>query len=390
MEYIFPEKWVLLHMGLIFSITLALLLVAYVLGDSSSPPAGVGLFTVYFMASLLGWLTFTLQHVTDTPMVVDVPAVAAILNNYILFAAAGQRTGITRGRIPLGVICLASCLSVFFLPAEQMLTLHIATAALFCSGTAILFVRRALALANIGDAIMAYAASLAVIVLPVVLYQQFFLGNVSSAQAIALGVNSCAYALIALGFLASVLIEYQQHLSHLATEDPLTRLLNRRGLEEALHVSLAQAARQGLATSAVAVDIDHFKKVNDSFGQEVGDNVIRAVANVIERSSRAGDVVARTGGEEFLLILPDTDLESARILAERIRLTVGERPLVVEQQRIAVTVSLGVTSSYGEVDLDSLRLEAERAMYLAQRAGRNRVATVDSRPVHLSSAGAGG
>ena len=91
--------------------------------------------------------------------------------------------------------------------------------------------------------------------------------------------HSSAYALVAIGFLASVLIEYQQHLSHLATEDPLTRLLNRRGLEDALHISLAHASRETCPPPPSCVDIDHFKQVNDSFGHEVGDHVIRQVAN---------------------------------------------------------------------------------------------------------------
>ena len=116
------------------------------------------------------------------------------------------------------------------------------------------------------------------------------------------------------------------------------------------------------------VDIDHFKEVNDNFGHEAGDQVIRQVAQILQRMSRASDVVARTGGEEFLLVLPDTELDGARILAERIRADISERPLVVNQQRIPVTVSLGVAGSIGEVDLDELSQEADRAMYLAKRA----------------------
>jgi diguanylate cyclase (GGDEF)-like protein len=182
-----------------------------------------------------------------------------------------------------------------------------------------------------------------------------------------------------------VLIEYQQHLSHLATEDPLTRLLNRRGLEDALSLSLAQAARKALNTSGIMVDIDHFKKVNDSFGHEVGDQVIKLVAEFLRTMSRASDVVARTGGEEYLLILPDTSLDDARVLAERIRMAIAEHPLLVSRQRIPVTVSLGVASVVGEADLDELYKEADRAMYLAKRGGRNRVASVENKPVHLST-----
>jgi diguanylate cyclase (GGDEF)-like protein len=113
--------------------------------------------------------------------------------------------------------------------------------------------------------------------------------------------------------------------------------------------------------------------------------VIQQVAGTVQRMSRASDVVARIGGEEFLLVLPDTNLDAARALAERIRTAVGERPMLVDGQRIPVTVSLGVAATTGDVDLDDLTQDADRAMYLAKRGGRNRVATVEANPVRLSA-----
>ncbi len=282
-----------------------------------------------------------------------------------------------------------ACLSVFFFSPQKMFITQGTMAALFFGATGLISARRSWFQKNIGDAIIAYAALLMVAGVPIAFYEVLVRGEQALGQAIVFGVHSAAYALVAIGFLASVLIEYQQHLSHLATEDPLTRLLNRRGLEDAMQVSLAHAGRRGLATSAVMVDIDHFKKVNDSFGHDTGDQVIRAVARLIQRMSRASDVVARTGGEEFLLVLPDTGLEAARVLAERIRTAIGDHPLLVDQQRIAITVSLGVACAEGDADLDELSQEADRAMYMAKRGGRNRVASVEHRPVHLSNAPAG-
>ncbi len=385
MEQIYPEHWAFMHFGLIFSITCAQMLVLYVLSDSSSPPAGLGLFTVYFMVALLGWIAVTLQQRAATPMPVDIPALATIFNSYILFLAAQSRAGERRGRLVLGLICLAGCLAVFFLPPPRMFALQTLLAALFFGGAGIVCALRAWREHNVGDAVIACAALMMVTGTTWVVYQLLVPENTAVAQTAAFGVHGAAYALVAIGFLTSVLIEYQQHLSQLATEDPLTRLFNRRGLEDALFLSLAQAARKQLPTAAIMVDVDHLRQVNDSFGHETGDRVIQQVAGTLKRMSRATDVVARIGGEEFLLVLPDSDLQAARVLAERIREAVGERPLLLEGQRVPVTVSLGVASASGDVDLDDLTRDADRALSMAKRGGRNRVATVQNNPVRLSA-----
>ncbi len=385
MEQILPESWAIMHYGLILSLTCAQMLIVYFLSDSSNPPAGLGLFTVYFMAALLGWIAFTLQQGSSSPVGIDVPSVAAIINTYILFLACGQRAQVTRGRYLMGGICTLAALSVFFLPGEKMFLVQTLTSGLFFGAAGILCAWRAWRYRNIGDAIIAVAGSIMLVGMPLSAYLAAYTGEAQQAQAIAFGTHSSAYALVAIGFLASILIEYQQHLSHLATEDPLTRLLNRRGLGDAMHVSLAAAARHGYTTSAIMVDIDHFKQVNDSFGHETADHVIQLVARILGRMCRSSDVVARTGGEEFLLVLPNTDLAAAKSLAERIRVSIGEFPLLVDQQRIQVTASLGVAASQGQADLDELYQEADRAMYLAKRGGRNRVASVEHKPVQLSA-----
>ena len=93
MEQLLPESWVYMHFTLILVITCAQMLVIYILGDSSNPPVGLGMYTVYFMAALLGWIAFTLQRGSASTMTVDVPSVAIIINSYILFLASGQRSG---------------------------------------------------------------------------------------------------------------------------------------------------------------------------------------------------------------------------------------------------------------------------------------------------------
>ncbi|MEM9254644.1 MAG: diguanylate cyclase [Pseudomonadota bacterium] len=385
MEHIYSDSWPLIYVGLIFMLTCAFMLVVYVLSDSSNPPAGLGFYTVYFMAALLGWIAFALKQVADIPMPVDVPSVAAVVNSYILFIASGQRAGTHWGLVLFGLVCLAACLSVFFVSAEHMFIIQNAISGVFFAAVGANCILRAWQRSNVGDAISTAACLVMVIGVPFALYQALVTGDTEAAQSIGFASHSAAYVLVATGFLASVLIEYQGHLSQLATEDPLTRLLNRRGLETALQVTLAQAARQQTQTAAIMVDIDRFKEINDNFGHEIGDQVIRRVAECLTQMSRASDVVARTGGEEYLLILPNTDLESAKILAERIRTAVAERIMVFDQQRVPVTVSLGVASAAGEVVLDQLSQEADRAMYLAKRGGTNRVASVENKRIRLTT-----
>ncbi|GAB5450326.1 MAG: hypothetical protein Hals2KO_06540 [Halioglobus sp.] len=385
MELITAQDWATIYLGLMLLITGAHMVVLYLLNSSGKPIPGLGLYTVYIMAALLGWLSYALKQIVDIPMPVDVPSVASILTSYILVLAAGARAGSTRGRTVLGLLCAAACFSVFFLSAERMFVVQHLAAGLFFTCTGFLALRRAFQRNNVGDAITGVGALLMTIGVPVAFYQALVASDEGSAATAAFVAYSWAYVLVIIGFLASVVIEYQQSLDQLNTKDPMTRLLNRRGLESALHTPLAQAARLRLPTSAIMIDIDSFQEINDNFGHDSGDQVILQVASFLQQMSRGSDVVARTDGEEFLLVLPHTDLEGARTIAERIRIAIAEQPLPVDGQPIPVTVSMGVASIIGEESLDKLSQDADRALQLARRGGGNRVASVESKPVHLST-----
>jgi diguanylate cyclase (GGDEF)-like protein len=385
MEELLPESWVFMHFALIMIITCTQMLVIYILGDSSNPPAGLGMFTVYFMAALLGWIAFTLQQVSGIAMIVDVPSIAVILNTYILFLAAGQRSSISRGRITLGAVCLLASLSALVLSQSAMFLVQLSATTLFFVAAGLICVWRGLKFGNIGDGVISLSAAVMCISYPVIIYFHVVDDNAVVAQAIAFGSYSAAYVLVAVGFLASVLIEYQGHLAQLATHDPLSRVYNRRGMDEALTLTLAAAQRRDLPTAAIVVDIDHFKQINASFGQDIGDQVILKIAEILGKMSRSSDVVARTAGKKFLVVLPETELISAKVLADRIHLAIGERPLLIDQQRIAITASLGVTASRGDANLDDLSQEADHAMFLAKQGGRNQVASIDRDPIHLST-----
>jgi two-component system cell cycle response regulator len=143
-----------------------------------------------------------------------------------------------------------------------------------------------------------------------------------------------------------------------------------------LEALMRRAAAGGEPVSVLVIDIDHFKRVNDSFGHDVGDEVLREFAVRLASNVRAIDLPVRHGGEEFVVVMPDTDLEAARRVAERIRLHVAGSPFrVMEgQEALTVTISIGVATSSGSEDQSNTLLKrADEAVYIAKSQGRNRV-----------------
>jgi two-component system cell cycle response regulator len=161
----------------------------------------------------------------------------------------------------------------------------------------------------------------------------------------------------------------------LAVVDPLTGLNNRRYLELRVAALLEQAAREERPVSAMILDIDRFKAVNDAFGHDVGDEVLKTFAARVKRVVRGGDLMCRFGGEEFVVIMPDTRLSVAALIGERIRAAVASAPFPIEQgaRAIAVTVSIGIAESARDDRPDALFRRADRALYQSKNSGRNRV-----------------
>ncbi len=161
-----------------------------------------------------------------------------------------------------------------------------------------------------------------------------------------------------------------------ALADALTGLTNRRGFDMAMAACLAESAPHESGPSLFIVDIDHFKRVNDTYGHLFGDKVIRAVAQILKDNVKGKDTAARYGGEEFIVLLPDTAVEGARQLAEKIRGMVERCRIkrASDHESVArITVSLGVASfKTGEAPVD-LVARADAALYAAKNAGRNRV-----------------
>jgi diguanylate cyclase len=166
-----------------------------------------------------------------------------------------------------------------------------------------------------------------------------------------------------------------------ALVDALTELHNRRSFEQALAQMLASAAESASTCSLLMADIDHFKQVNDTYGHVFGDKVIRYVAQRISLSIKGRDVAARYGGEEFAILLPETTVQGASVLAEQIRTTVarGKIHRVGATEAIAgVTISIGVAESIPGDTVEELTARADQALYKSKQAGRNRVTSAGS------------
>jgi diguanylate cyclase (GGDEF)-like protein len=169
------------------------------------------------------------------------------------------------------------------------------------------------------------------------------------------------------------LLASQRALEHLARTDCLTQLMNRGAILTRLYEEVARTKRQGSTLALGIMDIDHFKRVNDTHGHAAGDQVLREVVRRLRVAVRPYDGLGRIGGEEFLLLIPGAAREDARAVLERVRQAVCATPVDHADRQIDVTVSLGGTTTRGDEPEDQVLIRADEALYRAKELGRNRV-----------------
>ena len=157
--------------------------------------------------------------------------------------------------------------------------------------------------------------------------------------------------------------------------DPLTGLPNRRYALDRLEQEVAAAKRRNGGVAIMIVDIDHFKKVNDQHGHDVGDAVLRHVAGLLRAKARLQDAICRMGGEEFLVICPDSGIEDVFRAAERLRAVVESSPYMLADRKLWITISIGIASLGDEMNTANLVKTADVAVYRAKEMGRNRVSS---------------
>ncbi|MFC1543138.1 diguanylate cyclase [Candidatus Neomarinimicrobiota bacterium] len=168
--------------------------------------------------------------------------------------------------------------------------------------------------------------------------------------------------------------QLQAELIRMAMYDTLTNLLSRRALLEQAEVERQRTMRYGRHLSLLMIDIDHFKKVNDTYGHIVGDSVLREIAQALKKHTRRSDFVGRYGGEEFLIILPETRLERALVLAEKLRGQVADLAISTNGKVVkGVTVSIGVSEYDNDPNIDEFINRSDKWLYAAKKNGRNQV-----------------
>ncbi len=172
------------------------------------------------------------------------------------------------------------------------------------------------------------------------------------------------------------LLATQHKLRHLARIDFLTNIMNRRAIIERLKQEMARSRRWNASLCLAMLDIDHFKRLNDTYGHSFGDRVLVEFVGRVQSGLRAYDILGRFGGEEFLLIIPGSDSESAVEICERIRLSVGGKDLNISDQTLRITVSIGVAVWDGQATLDELITLVDDALYKAKGLGRDRIVAV--------------
>ena len=169
--------------------------------------------------------------------------------------------------------------------------------------------------------------------------------------------------------------EAKIHIQHLATHDPLTDLYNRTTFEKRITDDISRAKRYNHSLSIFMLDIDHFKKINDTYGHQTGDAVLCSFAEALKNSLRDTDYVVRYGGEEFIIVLPETKLNKAKDFAERLRNIIAEHPIAIAEDKVIyVTVSIGI-SNYPEhgQNWQELVESSDKAMYDVKNCGRNQI-----------------
>ncbi|BBN60480.1 GGDEF domain-containing protein [Hydrogenovibrio marinus] len=360
-----------LHAVLITS-TASILLVIFSLQNRELPVASIRLFKLFFLFAIISWTLLAARDLYGPTHKFLPPGTGYIISSFLLLIAVKQCSDDLKKIAFIAGLHIIPIYAIFHAEGAFQHILVGSIYALFVYP--IIFyasLKRAIKLKNIGSGLIALSALVIVITAPIQLYLAYEFNSLRTAYTIAFTATTTSFILVSIGFLTSILIHDHRQLLDLALNDPLTGVLNRRGLTKALPIILSTTEVQQTLLNVISVDIDYFKQVNDSYGHKVGDAVLIEVAKVLQETSRQGDLVARIGGEEFVLILPSLTLDVTKDIAERIRHKIESTPIQFPECDIQVTASFGIASASGRINFDTLLKEADKMLYQAKNNGRN-------------------
>lgn len=363
---------------LLISSILALIVVIRTLHSSEVPVTSIRFYNLYFIVGVIGWIGLWLKGAEQIELSLTISVIFYVVCSLFLLVAVAE---CAQSRMSRKIIFGVHALIVtggLFLDSDSSRIFFIAIYTLLIYPFVLYFsFKRALFKKNIGNGIIGVAALLVLLIVPIQLYNLFVSVNLNFAYGVSLIGSSTGFVLVGIGFLTSVLVNEHKQLSVLALKDPLTGLFNRRGMDYTLNIPLASGERSDKCLSAIAVDIDYFKKINDTYGHDGGDFVLKEIATVLLNYTRPSDVCCRFGGEEFVIVMPETDIDSAALVAERVRENIEKLQLAYDERVIRLTSSFGVATHCGHVDIDYLLKDADKSLYAAKAEGRNRVRVSD-------------
>ena len=374
------------------NLTLCAALFFYEYESGKSP--SLSTWTISKQCQAAAWLLLYFRGSGVVPDPISIPVgyavlfVGVALESGALWEGAGY-SGWRRITYPLLGLAIAA---FFVCYAIDEIGLRVVAAALilglcYLSGTAALaagwqggtMLRRFLVIAGAVLALLVAARGLLVLLMP---QGWGWLSN-SMLQSF----SSAAFYLLMLvggfGYLLLAREQQQVELARLALVDPLTEVPNRRGFFDKLAPWMALARRPGVATALVLIDLDNFKRVNDSYGHPAGDAVLREVIEVCKKQLRESDQLGRLVGVEFAVLLPRTGMAEALMVAERIRLAIAGRAIKTERAMISMTASFGVTTIRADDSTVSLFKRVDEALQQAKQRGRNRV--TEAEPAQLAA-----
>ncbi|MEO3878522.1 GGDEF domain-containing protein [Rheinheimera fenheensis] len=171
--------------------------------------------------------------------------------------------------------------------------------------------------------------------------------------------------------------EHSRKLANLALTDELTQIANRRSFVASVQAEITRCSRLHCGMAFFLLDIDHFKSINDSYGHQAGDEVLRQIARLVKSTLREYDIFGRIGGEEFGIFLSETTRDTALEVAERLRQQVAEETLFIDGHTLGITISVGIALAKDKTSFEQLYADADAALYQAKRSGRNRVVVAE-------------